>query len=405
VAERAKEHERAAGWTAAALGLLLAFGILTQWAPRMWPVAALQVGIWALAAVWLAGAGFRGWPLRGHPLLIPLGGATLWSGLQLAAAQTISRWETETAALDWFARLAIFFVALQAFGEERRRRRWLDAALWCGFALAVAAVLQKYTSPDRILWLFPTDKEGVMGPFPYHNQYAAFVETLFPLALLRVFQSPRESWRPAVIAGTLAASVVAATSRAGSALIALEFLAVLLLVGRRRPLPGKTLAAAAAWVGALCAVFALSVGWEPLRVKFDRSDQFGERRALTESSIRMALDRPGMGFGLGTWALAYPAYATFDDGAYDNQAHNDWAQWAAEGGLPFLALMLAATVLLERPAVRSVWGVGLLAVLLHCLVDYPFQQRPVFGYYWFAMAALVCSPPAKDDAGGPGEDV
>ena len=119
----------------------------------------------------------------------------------------------------------------------------------------------------------------------------------------------------------------------------------------------------------------------------------------------MARARPLTGFGLGTWSTAYPAYATFDDGKRDNQAHNDWLQWASEGGLPLLALMVAMGGLLVRPALRSVWGVGLLAVLLHCLVDYHFQQRPVFGYYYFALAGLVCAFAAKDDGDGARQDV
>ena len=34
-------------------------------------------------------------------------------------------------------------------------------------------------------------------------------------------------------------------------------------------------------------------------------------------------------------------------------------------------------------------GVGVLAVLLHCVVDYPLQQRPALGAFFFAMAVLA----------------
>jgi hypothetical protein len=49
----------------------------------------------------------------------------------------------------------------------------------------------------------------------------------------------------------------------------------------------------------------------------------------------MIHDRLWAGLGLGTWSAAYPAYASYDDGTFVNQAHNDWLQWGAEGGLPF----------------------------------------------------------------------
>lgn len=96
-----------------------------------------------------------------------------------------------------------------------------------------------------------------------------------------------------------------------------------------------------------------------------------------------------MGFGLGTWSTAYPGYAHYDDGTFVNQAHNDWVQWAAEGGVPFVLIMLAIVGLSVRPALRSLWGVGMLAVFVHCLVDYPVQQRPALAAFFFALLGVV----------------
>lgn len=374
-----------------ALALLLAFGILTLWIEERWPTAIVQIGLYALTAAWLGGAAFRGFPLRWHPLMIPLAGAALWGCLQLALGTTIYRWATEVAVLDWFTRLVAFFLALQIFAGARSRSRFLSWALWFGFALSVAAVLQRYTSPDRVLWLFEVPRGGFwMGPFPYHNQYAAFIETVLPLALLHGLRS-RDRWTGFLMAAAMIASVVAGLSRAGAALAIAETVVVLSLAWRRGWLGGRNLRLAAAGLAVLTAVFVATVGWEPLQRKFAREDQLAERRQLWEGSIRMTADRPLLGFGLKTWPTAYPAYTTFDDGYFDNQAHSDWLQWASEGGLPFLALMLSIAALLARPALRSIWGVGLLAVLLHCLVDYHFQQRPVFGYWWFGLAGLVCA--------------
>jgi len=72
----------------------------------------------------------------------------------------------------------------------------------------------------------------------------------------------------------------------------------------------------------------------------------------------MIRDRPWMGFGFGTWSTAYPGYAIYDNGTFANQAHNDWAQWTVEGGLPFLLLMLSIAAASVGPALRSLWGIG-----------------------------------------------
>ena len=62
-----------------------------------------------------------------------------------------------------------------------------------------------------------------------------------------------------------------------------------------------------------------------------------------------------------------------------------------EGGIPFLLLMLAILAMLLRPAFRSLWGLGLIAVFVHAWIDYPFQQRPALAAFLFAMAGALAS--------------
>lgn len=385
-------NELALAWPrrgeACAIGLFL-FAYLTLWVTERWALSAVQLGIYALALVWLAAFARRGGPVRLHWLLVPLALAALWGVLQVVLDRTAYVWATENAALDWFTRLAVFFLALQFYDDEPRRQRLLRGLLWFGFAVAVQASLQKFTAPHRIFWLFPTELRGVMGPFVYHNQYAAFIETVLPLALLRAIEERERSWLYAAMAAVMMASVVADESRAGAFMLFAETVAVLMLWRRRARLPWRRMWPAAAITAMFAVAFAATMGWGPLWQKLQRADPWGERRQLTYSSAEMALAKPWMGFGLGAWPIAYPSFAQFDDGLFDNQAHNDWAQWAAEGGIPFLVMMVAMAGLLARPAVATVWGVGLLAVLVHCLVDYHFQQRPAFGYYYFALAAVA----------------
>jgi O-antigen ligase len=125
-------------------------------------------------------------------------------------------------------------------------------------------------------------------------------------------------------------------------------------------------------------------------------DPFVTRRELLHSTLDMIQERPAMGFGLGTWSTAYPAYAYSDDGLFANQAHNDWAQWAAEGGLPFFLFLLSIAVWSIRPAAHSLWGVGVVSVFLHCLVDYPIQ-RPALGGPFFVLLGVLAADEKKLD--------
>ncbi len=95
---------------------------------------------------------------------------------------------------------------------------------------------------------------------------------------------------------------------------------------------------------------------------------------------------PWFGYGLGTFCTVYPEFAEFDSGARVDHAHNDWLEWAAEGGIPFAALWGVLAVATLRPALRTVWGLGVPALFLHALVDYPFAR---FGVS--AWALLLCA--------------
>jgi O-antigen ligase len=188
----------------------------------------------------------------------------------------------------------------------------------------------------------------------------------------------------------------------GSALALAEAVAIPAVAWRRGMMPGRSFRVALIRLAALTGLAIAVVGGEALWQRFREPDPYGMRREMLQSSAAMFRDRPWTGFGSGTWAVAYPAYALYDDGRFVNQAHNDWVQWALEGGLPLLAAMAGFALLLARPAWRSIWGLGLLAVMLHCLVDYPIQQRPALAGWFFAMggaaAAAGASPRRRDKA-------
>jgi len=56
-----------------------------------------------------------------------------------------------------------------------------------------------------------------------------------------------------------------------------------------------------------------------------------------------------------------------------------------------------------RPAFRSLWGLGLLAVFVHCFIDYPMQQRPALAAFFFALLGILSGfkALAMTDAGHP----
>jgi O-antigen ligase len=368
------------------LAAILIFGILTLWVPARWALSAFQVALFAVAIVML----FRR-RVSGHPVGWLLACAALWGIFQIAAHRTVDQWKTWDAVLNWTTCLTAFSLALGLGTVERER--FLRILLIFAVALSVIASFTVLTSPPgRVFWIFDAGTNvPTLGPFVYRNQYAAFVEAVLPLAIVRALLD-RSRWLIyTLMAAVLFASVVAGGSRAGSILCLAEILIVPAVAFAQRRISGPALGRVLAGSVATVVVFTAVVGWEAIWNRLQEPNPYSLRAELVRSSLEMVRDRPLAGFGLGAWSGVYPAYAHFDDGNFVNQAHNDWVQWAAEGGVPFFLIMLAIAGWTVRPAIRSLWGMGILAVFVHCLVDYPMQQRPALAAFFFALLGVLAA--------------
>lgn len=362
------------------LWALLWFGVATIWVEGQWAVSVLEAGVFGLSAMVL----LLRRSIRGHWALWILLAISAWGVIQLAFGWTMVPAQTEWAALYWLA--AACFLGLGLAVEDRED--FLNGLLWFGAVMSALALAQLYTSNGQILWMIPTHEEDrIFGTFPNYNNYAALIELLFPLALWRTLRSHYCWWIYAGVASVMYGSVIASTSRAGTILVSLELATVLLLAtlqGEAGTQSGSRLLLIIAGVVA----FTLIAGPETVWRRFWAPDPYALRREFLESAFAMVRARPLTGFGLGTWTSAYPAFAVADFGVIANHAHSEWGQWAAEGGLEVVALMAALFTLALRRGIKSIWAIGLTAVMMHAWVDYPLVRLGL-GSWWFAILGLV----------------
>lgn len=311
--------------------------------------------------------------------------------LQLATGSSVYRYATLDAWTHTVALVATAFVAQGALAG-RLRGDFLRAFAWFAWAVSSAAVLAYYTSPGRILWIFTSPYPDTWGPFLSRNDFAAFLELAFPVTLwlgLEGVARPgpggrRKQKTPSRpgdgifiwIAAWLLAAGFASASRAGSALLAAETVVILAVRAKRR---------AALKFAAAAAVLIAIAGAGTLVHRWREPDPLRYRREIAQSTLEMIAERPWRGLGLGTYSRVYPAYAHFDLGAVVEHAHNDWLEWAAEGGLPYALAWLVVAISVAKPAARSLWGLGVIAVFLHAFVDYPFAR---FGVSAWTMALI-----------------
>lgn len=311
---------------------------------------------------------------------------TIWSPQKIV-------YDGWTGVVFWFTAAAIAWLATQVFREPQIAAAFRLFLVLFASAMCVLDLLEQASGTNKYYWLIPSRYSNVFGPFAYWNNFAQFIELALPVTLWLGLARRKPVIGYLLLSSLQIAAVVASGSRAGTALVGLELLAVILLAYRRNR--NRSLLFGAALAIVLTVLFIYSAGMDRLIAKLEQNDQLAARRNIYKSSIAMIRERPLTGWGLNTYVPVYPMFALYDDGTYVNRAHNDWLQFLAEGGILFTAPMIVLFSWSLRPAFRSVWGIGVIAIGLHALVDYPFARLGVCGWYFALIAMLAVSNQRK----------
>lgn len=371
----------------------LAFGAVYPWA--YWPLAVVSsaLGVWAIVAT-------RAWQdVRIRPLMMAASAVALAIALQ-AIALPYSLLGRLSPAVDRFLReyqlvyhpaslhslsldpsatlvaLALYVaMALLCIGLTRAVRavglEWLVVQVMAfGVALAVVGVVQKAFIVDpseALLYGFwrPVRPGNPFGPFINRNHFAGWMVMALPLVVgyacgvvARLAPAPQGGWggwlrwaaseeasRPLLLVACVLVMGMALTltgSRSGVAAFVAAMGVMATFIGvrvkqRRVRLVATTgvlvlVVAAVAWAGAGATV-----------ARFELAAQdAGGRLSAWRDTTRIVSDFPLFGTGLGTFRLAMLIYQTDARHAIFAQAHNEYLQLAAEGGL--LVLLPAAVL-------------------------------------------------------------
>jgi O-antigen ligase len=314
------------------------------------------------------------------PALVPVA-ISLWAAVQAVLGWTAYRQSSLEASLLWAGLGAAYIAGSSLTSAAGRERTLTGFAAFAGLTACFALFQPQLTGANP---------DVLTGPFPNRNHYACFAELSLAVIVWKASRRARWLyiwWAAAVV---VIASVVQSGSRAGAAMIAAE---TVLLVCFLKPRARWGILAAS---GAACALFG-SVLWTRLQY----GDPFVYRREIYGSALRMIAERPLRGHGLGAFADAYPPYAVFDAGRKVNHAHNDWLQFAVEGGV----LTLAAVAVFFAAHIRRfrghLWAAGLPFFMAHAAVDYPFQRLGAAVWAFLLLGALHATAGAAGLAGDP----
>ena len=334
--------------------------------------------------------------------LASAGVAIGWRPISVDAIATLR------AALAWLPPLAL---ALAVLGLDTRSRVRVAQAMLLISVLAVLIGFAQLSGGQHspLRWHAYTNTLEAVGPFANRNHFASLLALALPLATAWIISATRP--RPQQMA------VLAYNARLGVAITILVLLLVGIAVSRSRAgliLAGiaVVLSAALAWrtrqespsrarapgarrwlalAGLLGLVFGIQYGLVGLLDRA-RQDPFADMRwQIAANTLRTARTLAPAGAGAGTFTLAYVQFEPAEqrNEFFVNRAHNDWAEWLLEGGVPTLLLLFAALLLLMRATVAAWRSQGEYApwrraaafsvwlVLLHSLVDYPLRTTAI----------------------------
>jgi O-antigen ligase len=302
------------------------------------------------------------------------------------------------SALRTGAALAALFVVAHSVAHARGGQALALSLLLSAAFQGLYGLLVLASGHDRI-WYAPNRFTlfSATGTFVNPNHFACYLAMALPCGAAaivarlrpRAAGSASDAQSRTILLGLLLAvglaGLLASFSRAGTALGVLALSLALLVGGRARALGARL--AATLLIGAAAAMPLLQLGWERLLLRYAQTGHSlasaGGRAPVWADTLEIASAFAMTGSGFGTFASIYPTFRAPEVRLFYAHAHNDLLQLAAEGGLLSIALLALLLVPLVRTLVRALGGAqgplgvglacGLIAVLLHSLVDFDFH--------------------------------
>ncbi len=391
-----------------AIGILvvLCFAALAHGAVESWSIAIVKLLAAVLVLLWSLKIILE----KRLVLTIPAAIWPLLSFLLLGLVQSVS-FRSASLSQDieatrgtvaiYITVLVMFLLSANFFANRERLRVMVNFLTFFGFALSVFALLQYFTWNGKFYWIRPTLSElgSPFGPFANHNHFAGYLELLLglPIALI-VARAIRREERIfyGFLAAVMGVTLLFSLSRGGMVSLLIELMFIAFLSSRisrqgERAAPsgfGRGLVV----IALVATIFlgALWIGADPVvnRVVGDNQDSFSTSRTwVWKDAWKVFQSYPISGAGVGAFQTVYPHRSDYDGiYGYVAQAHNDYLQVLADGGIigGVLALWFIGVVLRDvmrgmrahDPLIAGMAlgsGAGIVGLLTHSLFDFNLQ--------------------------------
>ncbi len=347
--------------------------------------------------------------------LVPLGSGSSSSSLSLDA------YSTRFFVIRLIIFSTFFAAALAYINSEKRLQRIVVLIVIFGAAMAFFGILQRLANPDGIYGMRLTPQAIPFGPFVNQHHFAALMQMTggLTLALLLGRDTTREKKYMLAIALVISGIAVALTGSRGGLLGFLamaSFGALFTFMSARKSRSEENagvqrkliFAVGALGFGLVIIGTALLIGGndQVLRgigaVSADTDVSTG-RLHFWPVALKIFFANPLIGSGFDSFGVAFTRYDTWSGLMRVEQAHNEYLQMLAEGGLVAIGCVLLFIFLLFRKGLavvsstkgfRQSAAIGALAgcvgIMVHSFFDFPLRTNSnMFVFLLLAAIATV----------------
>ncbi len=402
-----RDGEKLKGWLGRVIFscalLLIVLAAIPYGSVEFWWASFFEVGVFAVTALWAVEAFVGGFHWRRWLwLVIPAAVLIVFSFLQTTFSA--DPFETYHFALKLGALTLLGAILLRFTTSRARLHALVLTVIGVGAASAVFGILRQSMQHADVGFVLPALPRGVgYAQIISRNQFAFMMEMALGAALGMVFRRGAKyeaSLFHLALALPIGAALILANSRGGILTMMCQLLLLALMIV---PVPARwrggvvSLAARAVIVASLlvlAAVAVVRVGGERVVSNLSTvSEELGPGDATTRwntrrvdiwrATVEMFKDHPLVGVGFGGYWTAITEYHDASGAYTPQQAHNDYLEILASGGVIGCAIFLwLAVVVLRRARNAFLHGdpfrraaclgalTGLFGVAVHSLFDF-----------------------------------
>jgi len=383
------------------IGALIPLGLLIGGLAGLWIVRTWRSGTFELHqnAILLPLLGLL---LLGLFQLLPLGNAGIQAGalsVPGSNALTLDPFWTKFFLIRLVGYILFFAAALTFIDTEGRYRRAVAVILVFGGLIAFVGILQKLASPDAIYGVRKHVGAIPFGPYINSHHFASLMVLVSGIAIAHL---PGTGIGKQVkllvgIAAAVMAIAVPFTSSRGGVLAYFAMLSVAVLAWFYRGTTEKRaswlpIAVGGVALGLIVVGSLIYLGGETSMLRgfgFENqsSDVSSGRLHFWSVTWNIFLANPIIGAGLDAFGVAFTQFDTHSGMYRIEQAHNDYLQILADGGVIGFGLIMAFIVLLVKGSIRRIQEesdpflrttiigglAGCVGILVHSLFDFPLR--------------------------------